>query len=84
MPPRPASSIALRLLKYALLAVASSLFIIAASFRLQSYFFARKVHSVLTQREQIQRDKTAEEEVHTLLPDLRQGILFEPYGLFPA
>ena len=75
MPPRRANSIA-RPLKYALLALTSSLFIIAASFRLQSYLFARNVHSVLTQMQKMQLNETTDEEVNALLPALTPGILW--------
>ena len=63
-----------RRIRFVFLLAASILFITAASFRLQSYFFARKVQFVLTQMKRIQLDKTTEEEVHALLPELKPGM----------
>jgi len=51
-----------------------------ASFRLESYFFQRKVNSVLERMESIQLDKTSEAEVLSLLPELRSGTTWS-FGL---
>lgn len=44
-----------------------------ASFRLQSYFFTRRVQFVLNQMEKIRLDKTNEQELYALLPELKPG-----------
>lgn len=63
-----------RRIRFVLLLLSSFLFTAAVSFRLQSYFFARRVHAILNQMEKIQLDKTNEQEVHSLLPELKPGI----------
>ncbi len=77
MPNRLVKSDFFRRTPLALLLFASIIFITAASFRLQSYFFACKVNSVLSRMEKIQLDKTSKEEVLASLPELRPGI---PWG----
>jgi hypothetical protein len=73
MPISPAKSGIFRRILFVLLLVASIILITAATFRLQSYFFARKVQSVLSRMEQIQLDKTKQAEVLALIPELEPG-----------
>ncbi len=61
---------------FVLLLLFSVFFVTVATFHIQSYLFARKVHSVLSRMERIQLDKTSEEEVHALLPAMQPGILW--------
>lgn len=75
MPNRSATSAVLRIVKYGLLIVVCVLFVTAAAFRIQSYLFARKVHSVLEQMAKLQLQKTSKEEILTLLPELEPGTL---------
>jgi len=77
MSARLPKSVILHRILYVLLLFASIIFITAVTFRLQSYFFARKVQSVLRRMEKIQLDKTSKEEVLVSLPELRPGI---PWG----
>jgi len=74
MPIRLASTTFSRRFRFVWILLVSPLFITMASFRLQSYFFARRVQSVLTQMKKIHVDKTTEEEVYALLPELKPGM----------
>jgi hypothetical protein len=71
MPNRPAKSVFFRRFLFVLLLLASIILITAASFRLQSYFFALKVQSVLSRMGQIKLDRTSQAEVLALMPELR-------------
>ena len=74
MPISPAKSGIFRRILFVLLLVASIILITAATFRLQSYLFARKVQSVLSRMGQIQLDETTQAEVSALLPEFKPGI----------
>ena len=73
MPISPAKSRIFRRTLFVLVLVASFILITAATFRLQSYLFARKVHSVLNRMETIELDKTSQAEVVALLPEFKPG-----------
>lgn len=73
MPARLPKSVAFRRILSVLLLFASITLVTAAAFRLQSYFFAQKVRSVLSRMGQIQLDKTSQTEVVALLPEFKPG-----------
>ena len=68
-------SAVLRIAKYSVLVVASILLLTMALWRIQSYFFARRVQSVLAQMAKLKVQKTSNKEILTLLPELRPGTL---------
>jgi len=78
MPISPAKSRIFRRILFVLLLVASIILITAATFRLQSYLFARKVQSVLSRMGQIRLDKTSHAEILVLIPELKPGSRYLP------
>ena len=66
-------SVVLRRILYLVFLFAATFLVTEASFRLQSYFFARKVQSLLSRMETLQLDKTTQAELVTLIPELKPG-----------
>jgi hypothetical protein len=58
------------------LSCVSILLVVAGSFRVQSYVFARRVRSVLRQMERIELEKTSQEEVLAAIRQLKPGLLW--------